>query len=173
DRSLEQVARPEQERAARRAVEGRAGRGRGGGDRRRRRRRHGRGGGDRRRRRRRHGRGGGDRRRRRRRHGRGGGRPGVLLRRDTQQIPPPNLELLLAELVVQERVPFLELLPALDLVAQQVVGMVLGTGILPVLVGRCAQLSRPTDVDLDRLELRLHRDGRAVRAVLLAIVLSA
>src|SRR5262245_48575798 len=51
--------------------------------------------------------------------------------------------------------------------------MVLGAGILPVLVGWCAQLSRPTDVDLDRLELRLHRDGRAVRAVLLALVLSA
>jgi hypothetical protein len=44
--------------------------------------------------------------------------------------------------------------------------MVLGAGILPVLVGRCAQLSRPTDLDLDRLELGLHRDGRAVRAVL-------
>src|SRR5215813_13592509 len=50
--------------------------------------------------------------------------------------------------------------------------MVLGAGILPVLVGRRAQLSRPTDVDLDRLELRLHRDGRAVRAVLVVLALS-
>src|SRR5262249_8183088 len=61
-------------------------------------------------------RGGGARRRGggRRRRGRGGGRPGVLLRRDAQQVTPPNLEPLLAELVVQERVPILELLPALD-----------------------------------------------------------